>query len=317
MSANTVSVVIPCYNGAEFLPEAIESVLAQTYPPLEIIVIDDGSTDNTGEVAARYPGVRCIRQENQGLAKVRSRGVRESKGDYLIFLDHDDRLFPNAIEVGVNCLDAHPDCGFAFGICKLIAADGSPLGSGSSVLEIPFETFDYQALLGGRCLVPPATVMFRRSVFESIGSFDAALAPVDDYDIYLRIAKVFPVYCHNQVIAEYRQHSKSLTATGKASRLLELNLRALDKQWDSIKGNRDYEKTYRSGKKHFRHLFGPYLAYDVAAQVKARRLTAAVRALLFLLRNYPQGLLNYAVELWSKLTQRFKWSVTQDASAGR
>lgn len=317
MSANTVSVVIPCYNGAEFLAEAIDSVLAQTYPPFEIIVVDDGSTDNTGEIAARYPSVRCIRQENQGLAKVRDRGVRESQGKYLVFLDHDDRLFPDALEIGVSCLETHPSCAFAFGLCKLITADGLPLGSGSGILEQSFETFNYQVLLRGRCLVPPATVMFRRNVFEAIGSFDPTLAPVDDYDIYLRIASAFPVYCHNQVVAEYRQHSNSLTATGRTSRLLKLNLRALDKQWDFLKGNSEYEEAYRSGKKHFQNLFGPYLAYDVAAQIKARRLGAAVRAMLFLLQHYPQGLLKYAVELLSKLAQRFKSLVTYNTSVGQ
>jgi glycosyltransferase involved in cell wall biosynthesis len=315
MSANTVSVIIPSYNAAKFLPEAIESVLAQTYPAFEIIVVDDGSTDNTGEVAARYSGVRYIRQENQGLARVRSRGVRESRGDYLVFLDHDDRLFPNALQIGVNGLDAHPNCAFAFGICKLIAADGLPLESGSSILETPFETFNYQSLLRGRCLVPPATVMFRRSVFESIGEFDADLAPVDDYDMYLRIARAFPIYCHNQVVAEYRQHPNSLTATGKTSRILELNLRTLDKQWNCIKGNRDDEQAYRSGKKHFRNLFGPYLAYEVVAHAKARRLIPAVQAMLFLLQYYPQGFPKYAAELLSKLTQRFKKSAIYNASA--
>ena len=90
--AALVSVVIPCYNQAHFLGEAIESVLAQTYPHLEIVVVDDGSTDNTGEVAARYPGVRYVRQENQGLAAARNTGLRHSSGDYLVFLDADDRL---------------------------------------------------------------------------------------------------------------------------------------------------------------------------------------------------------------------------------
>lgn len=317
MSANTVSVIVPSYNASKFLSEAIESILAQTYQEFEIIVIDDGSTDNTGEVAARYPGIRYIRQENQGLARVRSRGVRESRGDYLVFLDHDDRLFPNALEIGVNSLNTHPDCAFTFGICRLITADGLPLQSSPSILETPFETFNYQSMLRGRCLVPPATVMFRRSVFSSIGEFDAALAPVDDYDMYLRLARAFPIYCHNQVVAEYRQHPNSLTATGKTSRLLTLNLKALDKQWDSIKGNRDYEEAYQSGKKHFRNLFGPYLPYEVVAHAKARRLIATLKAMLFLLQHYPQGVLKYVSELWSKLTQRFKQSGLHNASSGQ
>src|ERR687890_1245755 len=104
--AGLVSVVIPCYNQAHFLGEAIESVLAQSYKDFEIIVVDDGSPDNTSEVAARYPGVRCVRQENQGLAGARNTGIRESKGEYLVFLDADDRLLAEALEVGVKNLEA-------------------------------------------------------------------------------------------------------------------------------------------------------------------------------------------------------------------
>ncbi len=122
-----VSVVIPCYNQAHFLGEAIESVLAQSYPHLEIVVVDDGSPDNTEEVAARYPGVRYVRQENQGLAAARNTGLRHSRGDYLVFLDADDRLLPEAVEAGLEHLHAHPECAFAFGKWRLIAVDGSPL----------------------------------------------------------------------------------------------------------------------------------------------------------------------------------------------
>ena len=102
--AALVSVVIPCYNQAHFLGEAIESVLAQTYPHREIVVVDDGSPDNTREVASRYPGVRYVRQENQGLAAARNTGLRHSSGSYLVFLDADDRLLPEALEVGLRQL---------------------------------------------------------------------------------------------------------------------------------------------------------------------------------------------------------------------
>src|ERR687885_795015 len=112
---SVVSVVIPCYNQAHFLGEAIESVLAQSYPHFEIVVVDDGSTDNTSEVAARYPGVRCIRQNNQGVAAARNTGIRESNGSYLVFLDADDRLLPEALEVGLEQLKVHPECAFVSG----------------------------------------------------------------------------------------------------------------------------------------------------------------------------------------------------------
>src|SRR4029450_1113854 len=96
-----VSVVIPCYRQAHFLTEAIASALRQSYSNLEIIVVDDGSPDNTEEVVRRFPGVRYIRQRNQGLAAARNAGVRASTGDFVIFLDADDRLVPGAVTSGM------------------------------------------------------------------------------------------------------------------------------------------------------------------------------------------------------------------------
>jgi glycosyltransferase involved in cell wall biosynthesis len=123
--APLVSVVIPCYNQAHFLGEAIESVLAQRHPRLEVIVVDDGSPDDTSEVAARYPGVRCVRQENQGLSAARNAGLRHSGGEYVVFLDADDRLLPEAIEAGLRGFEAHPECAFVYGDYRVIATDGS------------------------------------------------------------------------------------------------------------------------------------------------------------------------------------------------
>src|SRR5438874_6230903 len=98
--AGLVSVIIPCYNQAHFLHEAIQSALAQTYSHREILVVDDGSADNTAEVTAGFAGIRYIRQENSGVSTARNTGLRESRGEYLIFLDADDRLLPDAVRVG-------------------------------------------------------------------------------------------------------------------------------------------------------------------------------------------------------------------------
>src|SRR5215208_7628052 len=122
-----VSVVIPCYNQAHFLGEAIESVLAQSYPYFEIIVVDDGSPDDTSEVAARYPEVRLVRQENQGVSGARNSGFARSEGEYVVFLDADDRLLPEALEAHLEHLEAHPECAFVSGRYKFMADGGSPL----------------------------------------------------------------------------------------------------------------------------------------------------------------------------------------------
>src|SRR3712207_3649838 len=107
-----VSVIITCYHQAHFLGEAIESVLGQAYARFEILVIDHGATHDTFEVAAQYPEVRCIRQDNQGLSAARNSGIHESKGSCLVFLNAEDRLLPNALKLGVEYLKSHPKCAF-------------------------------------------------------------------------------------------------------------------------------------------------------------------------------------------------------------
>lgn len=111
-----VSVIIPCYNQAHFMGDAIESVLAQTWPQREIIVVDDGSRDDPAAVVARYAGVRLLRQSNQGVSAARNHSLRESRGEFLVFLDADDRLTPQALETHLQHLQARPDCALPQGI---------------------------------------------------------------------------------------------------------------------------------------------------------------------------------------------------------
>src|SRR5688572_30244041 len=105
-----VTVVIPCYNHGRYLGEAIDSVLRQTWAQVEIIVVDDGSTDDTAQVAGRYDRVRYVHQANSGLAAARNAGARAGSGGHFVFLDADDRLTPAAIESGMRCFKMNPIC---------------------------------------------------------------------------------------------------------------------------------------------------------------------------------------------------------------
>jgi len=120
-----VSIVIPCFNQGRFLGEAIDSALAQAHPAIEVIVVNDGSTDDTRSVACARPGVRHIEQRNQGAPTARNTGLADSRGEYVLFLDADDRLLPHAVALGIQSLDAHPDWSFVTGHVRLIAEDGS------------------------------------------------------------------------------------------------------------------------------------------------------------------------------------------------
>ncbi|NJR38237.1 MAG: glycosyltransferase [Leptolyngbyaceae cyanobacterium CSU_1_4] len=256
----TVSVIIPCHNGADLLADAIDSVLAQTYPAREILVIDDGSRDGTEAIATPYAApVRYIRQPCQGVSAARNTGIQASQGSYLVFLDHDDRLLPHALEIGVDCLAKYPNCGFAYGRHQNIDSAGNLVGratdGGQTHQEDKLKVSvanDYALMLSGEFPVPPARIMFRRQVFEQIGGFDLALTNSQDYDLCLRAAAQFLAGRHNQVIAEYRQHDASKSSTTAVTRKLAFTLRALQKQWSRVEGDREYRRAYRAGSSTFK-----------------------------------------------------------------
>jgi glycosyltransferase involved in cell wall biosynthesis len=279
-----VSVIIPCYNQARFLGEAIESVLSQSYPHFEVVVVDDGSTDNTQEVASRYPGVRCIRQENRGLAGARNEGIRRSRGSYLVFLDADDRLLPEALEAGLRELKAHPECAFVSGHCRFIGVDGSPLPTPDPT---PIGEDHYETLLRNIYIWMPATVMYRRAVFETVGVFDTSVSPSADYDLYLRVVRNLPVHHHVEVIAEYRQHGTNMTRDPAV--MLIAAVTTLRRQRLYAMGKSRYKEAYKAGKRFWHGHYGDPLAQEVQYRLWKRDWRWAVKGLLVLMRYYPYG----------------------------
>ena len=280
-----VSVVIPCYNQAHFLSEAIGSVLAQSHPNFEIIVVDDGSTDNTSEVAGHYQKVRLVRQENQGLSAARNSGLARSEGEYVVFLDADDRLLPEALEVGVGYLDVRPECAFVSGHYRNIAADGSPLPVRK---QRYVEKNHYLALLSGNYVGPPVVVMYRRVVFESVGAFDTSVNPSADHDMNLRIARRFPVGCHRKVVAEYRQHGTNMS--GNPARMLKSSQTVRRSHRKLVKGNKQYEEAVETGIKRSQDYFGGLLISELRTHLQKREWKRALQGMLVLVWYYPLGL---------------------------
>jgi hypothetical protein len=283
--AELVSVVIPCFGQAHYLAEAIESVLAQTYPHLEIVVIDDGSPDNASAVAAHYPGVRHVRQENGGVAAARNAGIRGTNGDFLIFLDADDRLLPNAVEAGLRCLREHPECPAAIGWYHLTAQDGSAVAVG----ERPnVEPDPYGELLKMNWAGFPGRAVYRRSVFEHVKGFDGDVSPAEDYDLNLRIAQQFPIRSHGEEVAEHRQHATN--ASEDAAAMLAKTLAAHRKQRPKTRKDPRHRAAYREGRRAWREYYGEPLVDQARRSLRERRLGAALRELAELLRRYPRGL---------------------------
>jgi glycosyltransferase involved in cell wall biosynthesis len=206
--AATVAVIITAFNQARFLGEAIISVLAQTRQADEIIVVDDGSTDNPGNVVAQFPKICLIRQNNRGPSAARNRGLQCCKTSHLVFLDADDRLLPTALETGLRCFAGRYDCAFVYGGFRVISENGHPVGPDC---YWPIEGDAYLALLRKNLLGPSTTVLYRRECLLAVNGFDEALWRAEDYELYLRIAQRYPIASHPGIVAEYRRHAQNVT----------------------------------------------------------------------------------------------------------
>jgi glycosyltransferase involved in cell wall biosynthesis len=284
-----VSVVIPCYNYARFLGEAIESVLAQTYPHFEIVVVDDGSTDGSFETAARFSKVRLIRQENQGLSAARNTGLRESRGSFLVFLDADDRLLPDALETGVHFLRARPECAFVVGQSVYISEEGAALPTTPRYCT---EEDTYKAFLSKNYIRMTGMVMFRRAVFDSVAGFDTTVDACSDYELYLRIIKDFPVYFHNHPVAEYRRHGENMSRN--SALMLKTILEVIRMQRDHVKGKKEYEDAYRAGIRSYQRYYGDQLMNQARAHFRTRDWGRLIGRTLSLLRHNPKGFVRHA-----------------------
>jgi glycosyltransferase involved in cell wall biosynthesis len=282
-----VSVVIPCFAQAHFLSDAIESVLAQTHPDYEIIVIDDGSPDNVREVVERFPGVRLIAQENRGLSEARNRGLAECTGTYVVCLDADDRLLPNALAAGVRAFAGRPECGFVWGRRRRIDASGNPLPSSPLTVEGPAR---YDLLLRQNIVGPPVTVMWRRAVLAELGGFSPEQHHSEDYEMYLRVARSFPTWSHQELIAEYRVHDANMSRNHRG--MLAGNLLALDRQKPFVESDPALSRALREGRRIAweREDCGPRLD-ELSRNVRSGRWLAAVRGGSALLYKYPRKFL--------------------------
>ena len=293
-----VAVVIPCFKQAHFLGDAIESTLKQSIPPSEIVVIDDGSPDDVASVAACYSGVRYIRQHNQGLSAARNTGIRATTSEFLVFLDSDDRLLPNAIERGIEHHQQHPGCAFVAGRMFVIGADGSLLRNWQ-----PFPvTDDYFAqLLINHCGIYPLTVMYRREAIAAVGDgFSTALRSAEDWDMDIRLARMFPFHLYNEPIAEYRKHGSNMT--GNASVMMESIIRVLHAQRSLTRSDPRHEAARRHGIARVHKYFTEIVIDQVHADIAARQWSPALRKTWRLLRWHPHVVLERVGMKWHRLT---------------
>ncbi|MGI9175650.1 MAG: glycosyltransferase [Rhodothermales bacterium] len=298
-----VSVIIPCYRQAHFVGEAIESALEQTYPHVEVIVVDDGSPDDVAGVVARYTApdlipeqperardVRYLRQPNGGLSAARNTGVRASWGRYLVFLDADDRLLPDALERGLACFRRHPDAAFVAGAHRLMDPDGTAYGPPRAS---DLTTQPYLALLQGNVIGMHAAVMYRRSALVEAGGFDASLPACEDYDLYLRLARHQRVASHPAVVAEYRRHEAGMSR--HPGRMLAASLRVHRAQRKHL-ATPAHRQAYRRGTLGWQTLYGKELGGQIRDRLTRQGLdVGAFRDTSTLLRYAPLWTLRHTL----------------------
>ena len=202
-----VSIIIPSYNYERFVGEAIESALRQTHTAVEVIVVDDGSTDGSRAVITSFgTRIKKVFQENLGLPSARNSGIRTAGGEYLLFLDADDWLLPGAAADLLQGFSLFPEAGVVFGNATLTDEDGRELGRHSAGTG----GVSYQDLLcGNPILVSEALV--RKSILASSGLFNPDLRQCEDYDLWLRISRAFPIIHLDRTVTRIRHHSRQLS----------------------------------------------------------------------------------------------------------
>lgn len=197
MSDPLVSVVIPTYNGAQFIAEALHSVRAQEYHPTETIVVDDGSTDASAAIIQAFAGVRYIHQHNQGVGAARNTGVRAATGEFIAFLDQDDRWTPPKLRLQVDYLRQYPEAGGVLAHHQVVLEEATPWPS-----WLKSETPDNQSAL------MPSTLVVHKSIFEQVGYFNPEYRIASEWEWMARVKQAgITLSVLPEVLVQYRVHT--------------------------------------------------------------------------------------------------------------
>lgn len=275
-----VSVVIPCLNQRRHLPDAIESAVSDDVPT-EIIVVDDGSTDGSAAlVMSRFPGARCIRQSGRGLAAARNRGIEAAFGEFIIFLNADDRLLPGAIDIAVRALSARPDCVMAYGRSVMIGSDGTtwPTAERPAV-----RSGHHAALLRTNLIWVPAMAILRREALLEAGGFALGFDAVADYDLYLRLTSRYAVSDHGHVVAAYRRQPDTIDSDASAMLRETLTVMRRNRPRDA-----HLQSAWHEGYRNWQEFYGTHLVEEICGHLHAHAAAPAARKAFTLARLAPQ-----------------------------
>lgn len=282
----TVSVIIPCYNQAQFLGAAIASVLEQKATLFELIIVNDGSQDATRAVAGAYlnasRAVRYCEQANAGLAAARNKGLSLSRGRFVVFLDADDRLLPGALKLGASLLAAHPTCAFVAGAHRDMNADGQLFGRAKGPSP---KDQAYAAMLQQNDVGMIAAAMFRREALLAVGAFDTSLAACEDYDLYLKLTRIRPVHYHRAAVAAYRRHAEGMSRD--AGLILRYALAVQARQQPFVAQADGLQSAFRTGRRALRGYYGKALTGQLRYRWQRQQFGFLLKGLADLGRYAP------------------------------
>ena len=202
-----VSVIIPAYNAAPFIRETLASVFNQTYKDFEVVIVDDGSTDETAEILASYGDrIRWATKEHQGQASAVNRAVSMARGEYFAYFDADDIMLPKKLEIQARYLDEHPE------VDAVYSSDKYYCESREQTVRKRSNPLDSFNLLQD-CFILRTAVMHRRACVERLGPFKEKITGSDDWDMWVRISEHYRMDFIDQVLSEYRIHGKNISQT--------------------------------------------------------------------------------------------------------
>lgn len=297
-----ISVVIPCYNASTYIEATLRSVFAQQGGELEVLVVDDGSTDGSAELVARsFPQVRVLRQANQGAAAARNHGIEQARHDWIAFVDADDIWVPGKLQAQWALLQQRPDARMCYSAWKVWPTDDvePPPALIAQMLEQAASPAQfarpgpsgwiYPELLND-CVVWTSTVLAQRRLLREVAGFDASLRVGEDYDLWLRLSRITPILRVPSAYALYRLHPENLTKRVPAKNYKgEVVTRALERWGLSSPDGRcaDRVQVMRGLARSWADFAGAYLICGDARRARQ----AAVRAL----RTDPRHALGWLV----------------------
>ncbi len=280
-----VSIIIPAYNSMKFLPETLASVWQQTFSDFEVLIVDDGSSDNIKEWVSQIDDARLklIAQVNQGASAARNTGIKAARGEYIAFLDADDIWMPTKLETHVSYLDKNPDVGLVYSWTAITDAEGKPTGR----VMTPADEGDVWKKILVRNIVVCPSVLVRRCCFDKVGLFIDSLRFNEDWEMWIRIASQYQFAVIKEPLVYYRQHPNN---TSKKWQSMQDGYKfVIEKTFQSVPSKLKYLKNHSYGNANI------ILAWKaIQSQAQDWNLAASFRARA--VSYYPQVMLSH--EFW-------------------